>query len=154
MILQNEYWFDVVPSRREPKATLAGKWLHFGPTALLHSWLERIDRLVEGGQIAAAKVARKLPESDPFPNKPCVVCVFTPADEQSKERARQVLKREFDIDVSVWKSEEQTLQDWEPGGWLQAEAEVNRLRRQLEQGGLAPRERSHLDLNQASFMKC
>jgi hypothetical protein len=144
MILQNDYWFDILPSRGEPDTTIDGKWLHFGPTHELHSWLERLDRLVEHGQIHAAKVARKLPRVDPFPNKPCVLCVFTPGDERSREHARQVLKSEFNIDVSVWKSEEQTIRDWQPGGWLQVEAEVNRLREQLEREGLGEEGRSRL----------
>src|SRR4051794_11648308 len=101
MILQNEHWFDVMPSRDALGTAIEGKWLHFGPTQELHSWLKRLDLLVENRQIAAAKVARKLPGVDAFPDKECVLCVFTPGDKESKERARQILKGEFNIDVSV-----------------------------------------------------
>lgn len=144
MILQNDYWFDIVPSRGGYGVTIAGKWLHFGPTPELHSWLERLERLVEDGRIAAAKVARKLPGLDPFPDKPCVVCVFTAGDELSKQHSRQAFETEFKVKVSIWKSEDQTRQDWQPGGWLQLEAELNQLRKRIEREGLREEGKSRL----------
>lgn len=145
MILRNAYWFDILPSRpNRGLKTPDGKWLYFGPTHELHAWLERIDRLVEQGKIRSAKIARKLPEFDPFPDKPCVMCAFTTDDPQSKENARQVLKAELNIDVTVWKSDEQTRRDWDQGGWLQLEANFNRIRRQVKWDGLDHDARSRL----------
>jgi hypothetical protein len=135
MILQNEYWFDIIPSRGESN-TIEGKWLHFGPTEQLHSWLDRLNKLVEDGELSAVKVARKMPATDPFPNKPCVLCAFTAGTEVSKKHAQEVLKNAFQINVSVWKSDEQTRQDWLPGGWLQVEADINHTLTRLKREGL------------------
>jgi hypothetical protein len=144
MILQNTYWFDIIHRSSASPPSIDGKWLYWGRTEELHSWLERLNDLVESGKIAAAKVARKLPGLDPFPNKPCVLCVFTSGDENTKETVRALLKDNFNIDVTVWKSEEQTIQDWQPGGWLAVEAEINRLRQRLKDRGLGEREKERL----------
>jgi hypothetical protein len=144
MILQNAYWYDIVPSHDDGSDAIEGKWLHFGPTEVLHSWVGHLDRLVESRQIYAAKVARKLPGIDPFPDKPCVLCAFTPASYDAKERVRQVLMKELGVSVSLWKSDQQTMEDWQPGGWLKLEAEVNRVRRRIQNEGLGPGGRDHL----------
>jgi len=144
MILQNDYWFDIISSRGVASWDIDGKWLYWGPTEEVHLWLERLNGLVESGKIAAAKVARKLPGIDPFPNKPCVLCVFTSRDESVKENVRVLLKANFNIDVKAWKSEEQTIQDWQHGEWLAVEAEINRIRQSLKDKGLRERENEQL----------
>jgi len=130
MIMQNEIWIDIIPSMGTP--AVDGKWLYFGPTAELHSMVDRLNRLVEEGNLDAAKIARKLPNIDPFPDKPCVLCVFTSNDDTSKSHAKKLLKDEFGINVSTWKSDLQTFADWAPDGWLKIESEINKLRKQIK----------------------
>jgi hypothetical protein len=153
MIFQDEYWFNVLPSRGRSSASLDGKWLYFGPTNELHSWLDRLNKLVEDDQIPAAKVARKLPGSDPFPDKPCVLCAFTAGDEVSKAHTQQVLRDAFNIEVSVWKSNEQTQKDWMPGGWLRLEAEINQLRLRIRDEGLGRAHRARLQRMAADLIE-
>lgn len=133
MILQNDYWYDIVPTTKG-EGRIDGKWLFFDETKKLHTLAEDLDRLVESGQIRAAKIARKLPAHDPFPEKPCVLCVFTSADPEEKETVRALLQSEFGINVTAWKSEQQTKRDWEEGGWLQLQFESNQLKREIEAG--------------------
>ena len=133
MILQNNYWYDVVPTVHEA-GKIDGKWLFFGETKKIHYMLGALDELVESGQIRGAKVARKLPGIDPFPEKPCVLCVYTSEDSKEKEAVKQLLQRELGIEVKSWKSDEQTRRDWEEGGWLQLQYESNQLRRDIEAG--------------------
>ena len=131
MILQNKFWYDIIPSFNwyETSASIVGKWLYFGDTSFIHSLLPELDDLVEKGEIRAVKISRKIPEYDPFPEKPCVMCVFTSDEQYEKERVKNLLKSKFNIEVTVWKSEEQTLKDWEKGGWLRIQAEINELRK-------------------------
>src|SRR5215210_2892306 len=117
MISQNEYWYNI-DSGSEQRQRVTGKWLFFDDKEKLHALVGDLDRLVEAGAIPAAKVAVKHPDFDPFPEKPCVLCVFTSDDTLEKERVKELLKKELGISVSVWKSDKQTMQDWEEGGWL------------------------------------
>lgn len=137
MILKNQYWYNVIPSETDGDDAIAGKWLYFDETSKLHALLNDLDGLVESGRVRAAKVARKLPEYDPHPDKSCVLCVYTSDDPEEKRQVRDVLQDELDIAVVVWKSEEQTLRDWEEGGWLRIQADINRLRRQIESGNVS-----------------
>jgi hypothetical protein len=102
----------------------AGKWLYFGPTEDLHLWANKLNELVESGSLLAAKIARKSPEWDPVPHKPCVVCVYAYEDESSKDQARSTLRAAFGVEVSVWKSELETEVDWAPDGRLRIELET------------------------------
>ncbi len=138
MILQNNYWFTIVPSQRtNSDKSIAGKWLFFAETAVLQGWLEEFDHLVEIGTFRAAKVARKLPNYDPFPDKPCVLCVFTSAKSAEKEKVKKALKKHFNISVSIWKSNLQTQEDWQTDGWLNIQAQINTLRRDIASGSVA-----------------
>jgi hypothetical protein len=134
MIFQNEYWYDVVPSSGLAMTPIAGKWLYFDETEKLHALLDELNTLVESGEIPAAKIARKLPGVDPFPEKQCVLCVFTSGNKAEKERIKNVLEKKLAISVKVWKSEEQTRRDWEEGGWLRVQSEISKLRRVIESG--------------------
>ncbi|HEU4561955.1 MAG TPA: hypothetical protein VFS20_29280 [Longimicrobium sp.] len=133
MIVRNAQWFDVVPSdgkRRE----IDGKWLIFGPTAELHRHLEQLDALVEAGEIKAAMVTRKVPSHDLFPEKPCVICVFTADDPAEKAAVKALLQERLGLTPSSWKSDAQTRKDWEEKGWLRLQAEAGRLRREIYNG--------------------
>lgn len=132
MILQDQYWFNVQTSAPTRNAhAITGKWLIFGATEELHALLPRLDQLVESRDLPAAKVARKLPGLDPFPDAPCVMCAFTSDDPGEKERVKQLLNHEFAFDVSVWKSDDQTRKDWDEGGWLRIRSEITAIRRVL-----------------------
>ncbi len=140
MIYQNEYWYDIVPSIYDDEkkiGSIDGKWLYFDDTEKLHALLEDLNLLVESGEIRAAKIARKLPEFDPFPEKPCVLCVFTSNNREEKERVKALLKTRLGISVDLWKSEEQTRRDWREGGWLQIQFEISKIRRGIEAGTVA-----------------
>jgi hypothetical protein len=132
MIYQNAIWYDILPSDLSWDEDIAGKWLYFDDTQKIHALLEDLDRLVEAGDIRAAKVARKLPEFDPFPENSCVLCVFTSNDPNEKKRVKKLLKDRFDISVVCWKSDRQTERDWQNDGWLHMRSEINWLRRDIE----------------------
>jgi len=147
LILQNDYWYDIVPTTKG-KGRIDGKWLFFDETNKIHALAEKLDRLVEDGQVLAAKIARKLPAHDPFPEKPCVLCVFTSDDPEEKERVKALLQSEFGIDVTAWKSEQQTKRDWKKGGWLQLQFESNQLKRAIETGLVTNKLETQLKLSE------
>ena len=111
-----------------------GKWLYFGEKDRLHSWLPRLDVLVERRSLMAAKISRKDPKFDLFPHKPCVLCVFTADDDNERAQAKQLLAREFGIEVKTWKSDAQTMRDWAEDGWLRIELEISKIKRALASG--------------------
>jgi hypothetical protein len=138
MIVKDRIWYDVVPVDMDRTMELVdGKWLYFGETAELHAMLKGLDELVEAGEILAAKVARKLPDFDPFPDKPCVLCVYTSDDPIEKERVKALLSERLGVSVRIWKSELQTMLDWEEGGLLQLQAELAMLKRDIASGQVA-----------------
>jgi hypothetical protein len=137
MILQNDYWYDILPSSDYGKDPIDGKWLYFDETKKLHALLDDLDALVESGGIKAAKIARKIPGIDPFPEKQCVLCIFTSNNKTEKEKVKGLLKARLNISVSVWKSDEQTMRDWAKGGWLQVQSEISKIRRDIEAGKIA-----------------
>lgn len=134
MIFQDQYWYDILPSSGYGMDPIDGKWLYFGDTKKLHALLDDLNTIVESGDLPAAKIARKIPGIDPFPEKQCVLCVFTSNDKTEKERIKNLLKTKLGISVKVWKSEEQTRRDWEEGGWLKVQSEISKLRRVIESG--------------------
>src|SRR5205085_1054336 len=69
-----------------------------------------------------------------FPGKECVLCVFSSNDKEEKETVKKLLKDELGISVSAWKSDEQTRRDWEEGGWLSVQADISKIRREIEAG--------------------
>ena len=103
MIIRGMHWFDVIPSGRRSR-DVDGKWMIFGPTAEFHGHLEGLDQMVEAGEIKAAKIARKLPGFDVFPEKPCVICVFTADDEAEKSAVKALLQKRLGLTPSSWKS--------------------------------------------------
>lgn len=127
MILANNVWYDIISTTNHSERKIDGKWLYFGDKELIHSWIDKLHALVEVGGLKAIKVSRKIPEYDPFPQKPCVVCFFTSDDANEKEKTKSLILKEFDINVHIWKSEVQTHQDWTNNGWLKVEAELNDL---------------------------
>jgi hypothetical protein len=136
MIFQDQYWYDIIPSSGYELEPIDGKWLYFDNTQKLHALLDGLNTLVESGDIPAAKIARKIPEVDPFPNKQCVLCVFTSDINSEKERIKNLLKVKLGISVNVWKSEEQTRSDWQEGGWLKVQSDILRIRRGIEAGSV------------------
>ena len=145
MILQNRVWYDIIPSFNwgEVSMPITGKWLYFGDRTFIHSLLPILDDLVEKGEIRSVKISRKIPEYDPFPEKKCVMCVFTSERQEEKEGIKLLLKNKFGIEVNIWKSEEQTLKDWEEGGWLRLESNINKLRRKIQSGEIQNKEAAY-----------
>jgi hypothetical protein len=127
MILANSVWYDIISTTNHSERKIEGKWLYFGDKELIHSWIDKLHALVEVGDLKAIKVSRKIPEHDPFPQKPCVVCFFTSDDANEKEEIKSLILKEFDINVHIWKSDIQTHQDWANNGWLRIEADLNDL---------------------------
>ena len=139
MVLQDNYWFDIVPSHEDPQIlSIAGKWLVFGSTTDLHSVVKKVDALVESGSLPAAKIARKISGFDPFPDSPCVLCAFTSDSPAEKERVKLLLKQALNLEATVWKSDEQTRRDWDKDGWLAIRAEINSIQRALASSVSAP----------------
>lgn len=138
MITEDPYWINILPSNYDHtiSESITGKWLYFDDTEKLHSLAFKIDSFVESGAIRSAKIARKIPQFDLFPQKPCVLCVFTSDDPSEKERVKNLLKSQFGITVQAWKSDEQTTADWEDGGKLRIESEINRLSIEIENGNV------------------
>ena len=135
MIIEGQVWYEVVPKDRPTNAEV-GKWLYFGEKAVLHSWLQRLNELVEHGILRAAKISRKDPRWDPFPHKPCVLCVYTTDNEEEKAHARHLLATEFGVEVRTWKSDAQTSRDWAEDGWLQIESQISKIKRALAAGDM------------------
>src|SRR5713101_5198578 len=71
VILQDQYWYDILPSSGSGMNPIDGKWLYFDDTKKVHALLDDLNALVESADIPAAKIARKIPAIDPFPEKPC-----------------------------------------------------------------------------------
>jgi hypothetical protein len=138
LILQDQYWYNVRASSDANSEGITGKWLIFGPTEELHALLPRINELVESGALRAAKVARKLPGIDPFPDVQCVMCAYTSDDPAEKDRVRNLLVEEFRFEISIWKSDAQTRRDWDDGGWLRMRFEMTEIRRTLASSAPAP----------------
>jgi hypothetical protein len=139
MIVNEPVWYIVVPAAEvvEDSANLEfGKWLYFGDKALLHSWLNKLDELVEAGKLRRVKISRKDPRWDPFPHKLCVLCAFTSNDEREKARVKELLNAELGIEVTTWKSDEETERDWAKDGWLRIESRITDLKRRLASGEL------------------
>jgi hypothetical protein len=134
MIIQNNHWYDILPKDLSTLKPIAGKWLYFGETPKIHALLDDLDRLVESGMIPAAKIARKLPDYDLFPENPCVLCVFTTHEPEEKEQVKHLLKDRLGVSVKVWKSELQTLLDWQEDGILRIRASLTQIRRDIESG--------------------
>jgi len=136
MILSNHFWYDILPSDYNIRPN-NGKWLYFAEKRTIHSWLFQLDYLVDNGLLRAAKVSRKDPQYDPFPHKPCVLCAFTSDDEMEKQQVKDLLLSRFGIEVTVWKSNAQTREDWKENGWLNIEAEIADIKKQLSRADLS-----------------
>lgn len=120
MITQSNVWLYMKPGRRIDYSKLTGKWLCFGKKEKIHGYIDEINSLAERGIFRAAKISRKLPEHDHFPNKSCVLCVYTSSDEKEKEAVQKKLKS-MGLWPAKWKSKEETGKDWEKGGKLYKE---------------------------------
>lgn len=142
MIIQDRYWINVVPQNWPQGYAVDGKWLFFGDTNRLHQYALKIDEMVESGELHSAKIARKLPDTDPFPEKPCVICFFTSADANERARVKLALELRLGISVTAWKSEEQTERDWQDGGLLAIQAELIQLRRAIKAGQISDYEKA------------
>ncbi|MCB1874649.1 MAG: hypothetical protein KDH88_01595 [Chromatiales bacterium] len=131
MILTSEFWYDVVPRRPNKDRVICGKWLYFGETTTFYPLLKELNVLVEEGKVLAAKVSRKVPGVELFPEKPCVLCVFTSDLTSEKEIVRALIDEKFGISSVGWKSEESTEMDWGEDGWLNIQSQINIIKNEL-----------------------
>lgn len=133
MILKNEIWYEIIPSTsdQEDSEIIDGKWLYFDNKDFIHSLIHQFDELVENKEIKAIKITRKIPEYDPFPEKPCAACFFTSYDPKERKYVKNLLKRRFNIEVKSWKSEKQTEEDWKEEGLLRVQFEIHELSKQI-----------------------
>jgi hypothetical protein len=136
MIYENPYWIVIYPKNNpELTRTITGKWLYFDHhKENIFSLIDELDQLVETGVFREVKISRKNPETDPFPEKPCVLCVFTSDDPDEKERVKNILKDNFNFSVDLWKSDKQTSEDWEKTGWLSIQSNINKIRKEISSG--------------------
>jgi len=155
MIRENDIWYEIVLSPHNLDdgvktilSRITGKWLYFGPTVDLHALIPAIDKLVEAKQIRAAKIAKKHPQHDPFPHKPCVLCVYTSDDADEQRAAKHLLREELEISVSAWKSDKQTRQDWREDGLLRIEYELTSLQRRLQTGLITEKSEANVRINE------
>jgi TIR domain len=136
MIHENAVWLNFLPSEyyaRQVSDQISGKWLCFGPKEQLHLYSALLDKLVEEGVFKAAKLAKKDPQTDPFPHKDCVLCIFTSDNADEKTRVYDKL-RDIGLSPKPWKSNMDTLRDWEPGvGALSLERDIVRKKRGIQQ---------------------
>jgi len=136
MIRENAVWVNFLPSdygAAQASDPIAGKWLCFGSKEELHLYGPLLDKLVEEGVLRAAKLAKKDPRTDPFPHKECVLCVFTSDNPPEKTRVHDTL-RDIGLHPQSWKSNADTLRDWEPGvGALALERDIVRRKREIQQ---------------------
>jgi hypothetical protein len=127
MIRENAVWINILPRDtilREVHKLVSGKWLCFGSKDDLQKYIPLLNKLVESGVFQAAKISRKDPAADPFPHKDCVLCVFSSDDPREKASVYAKL-RELGLHPKIWKSNIDTLLDWQPGvGALALEREA------------------------------
>ena len=135
MIWRTNYWYEIWPLDYEERpGRTAGKWLYFGEKDILHSYVKKLNQYVESGELRAAKVAMKHPDYDPFPEKYCVMCIFTTGSKEHKDNTKAFIKEKFRIEPAAWKSEEQTEKDWSSEGWLKLQADLTTIKKGIEQG--------------------
>lgn len=94
---------------------VAGKWIYEGSADLFRDLSPQLNKLADQGKINMAKFANKNPRHDPCPYiKHSVLCVYTrvPRD----EKVRQIIKDELGLWSDIYKTEEQSNQEWRPGG--------------------------------------
>ncbi|AGL02693.1 hypothetical protein [Desulfoscipio gibsoniae] len=96
---------------------VAGKWIYEGNADLFRQLCPKLNKLADNGAINMAKFANKNPRHDPCPYiKNSVLCVYTHKPRDKK--IRLIIKNELDLWSETYKTEEQTNQEWRPGGIL------------------------------------
>ena len=134
MISESPVWINILPTDLDKLSLtikITGKWLCYGPKDEIHLYKDLINALVEKGIFLSAKMAKKDPDTDPFPHKECVLCVFTSSDEDEKERVRNKLI-EIDLNPVMWKSDAETEKDWEKDGILKLESEIVKKKKYIK----------------------
>jgi TIR domain len=134
IVKRNRIWIDILPSSYASALTasrdIAGKWLCFGTRDELHLYIDLLNALVEEGKLRSAKLSAKDPTADPFPYKPCVLCVFTSSSMEERARVADTL-RHIGLNPREWKSDAETEKDWGDGGTLALEHQIAERRREL-----------------------
>jgi hypothetical protein len=90
-----------------------GKWLIFSQNrAYLEELARKIDFYVEEGKIHSAKYNR---EPATFAKGSLVMCVY--CDDRKREEVWKILSN-LGVTKRIWKYNQQTFEDWLPGGRL------------------------------------
>jgi hypothetical protein len=131
MITESDNFYIVSPAGGRPSPAVRGKWLLFGEGEKVAGLLQQIDGLVSDGTLLGALVSRKTPGADPFPHKDHLLAVYTTGGEEDIARVRRVMVDSLGLTPQLWKSDDQTFADFKSGGWLQLEAKITELRREI-----------------------
>ena len=97
----------------------SGKWVIFEDFSFIYKQLDKINEYVQSRLLHQAKFPHKIfKEIDPFPNNKPPLLVY--ADKKTKELVKSILIKDFKWNSSkmYWKTDEQSIKDWETGGKL------------------------------------
>jgi len=128
MIKKDKYWIRISKKRSAKRKFLAGQWICFGDKTFLHGLQDELDKYVENEEITLILIALKDEGVDRFPNKPCVLCAFTSNNKLEKNRIRSILEDKFSLNVERWKSNWESIKDWDENGLLKIESELVQLK--------------------------
>jgi hypothetical protein len=119
VIIEDNRWILIIFSDLEEFEKkckkIGGKWLISGPREVLHRYVNPLALRVEKGEFIAVQIVNKTSGIPPFRREDCVICVYTSANEEEKEKTRRRLVR-IGLTPYAWKSEEKTSKGWFPGG--------------------------------------
>ena len=118
MIIENKYWILITPSDEYLNVLIDGKWKYYADFNFIFALKEALNNLVIQKKIPEIRISQEKSRFDIFGNLPCELICFTEPGEENKQAVKNVLKKELGIDVYIWKSENQTDNDWSKGGWL------------------------------------
>lgn len=118
MIQEGYIWTYIIDPRAEKK--FAGMWKYEGDASEFKAQVPKLNELAEQGLIAMAKFANKDPKFDPCPYlKHSVLCVYT--TKERDESIRNLIYKHLGLWTDVYKTEEESRRDWQPGGKLYEE---------------------------------
>ena len=66
MITKGKVWYNVFPKDYAPTSAEVGKWLYFNDKTILHSWLPKLNDLVEAGKLPDDNYQHLLSSSERF----------------------------------------------------------------------------------------
>lgn len=128
MISRDKYWIRISKKGSPKRKHLAGQWICFGEKTALHNLKDELDKYVENNEITLILISLKEKANDKFPNKPCVLCAFTSNSNTEKQKVRSILEDKFSLKVERWKSNWESIKDWDDNGLLKIESQIIQLK--------------------------